>query len=46
MAEDENGNLEPPPRKSIDDPGAHDLGKDLHSLQKCTLNFKIDKLYF
>lgn len=25
MAEDEHGNLEPPPRKSIDDPGAHDL---------------------
>jgi hypothetical protein len=27
MAEDDHGNLEPPPRTSIDDPGARELGK-------------------
>lgn len=27
MATEENETLEPPARKSIDDPGAHDLGK-------------------
>lgn len=25
MAEDDHGNLEPPKRSSIDDPGAHEL---------------------
>jgi hypothetical protein len=39
MADAEQGNLEPPVRKSIDDPGAHDLGKDLQSLQKRPLSF-------
>lgn len=29
MAKDDHVNLEPPVRTSIDDPGAHDLGKDL-----------------
>lgn len=42
MAEDEHGNLEPPPRRSIDDPGAHDLGKDLQYLRTRMVTFDVD----
>jgi hypothetical protein len=43
MAKDEHGNLEPPPRKkSLDDPGAHDLGKDLHLHRNTRQAFDID----
>jgi hypothetical protein len=46
MADAEQGNLEPPVRKSIDDPGAHDLGKDLQSLQKRPASFNTNLIYF
>ena len=41
MAEDEHGNLEPP-GKSIDDPGAHDLGNDLQYLRTRMVTFDAD----